>query len=145
MPRRLQLGQTKMNLRCSLCDAGRLKSYAQLNKHWKEANHPGKPRRLPIGLVILTATEELQCPPKRARKQRLTKAAKQLKKIDKLVPVSKPKPKLKMSPRCSDVTLRPESGNSTSIPASPNLKSEKDFLEFQAYVEKRNRIKYSKD
>ena len=127
MPRRLQLGRTKMDLRCSLCDAGRLKSYAQLNKHWKEANHPGKPRRLPIGLVILTATEELQCPPKRARKQRQTKVAKQLKKIDKLVPVSKPqpqpKPKLKMSPRRSDVTLRPESGNSTSIPASPNLKS----------------------
>ena len=72
-----------------------------------------------------------------------------LEKIDKLVPVSKPqpqpKPKLKMSPRRSDVTLRPESGNSTSIPASPNLKSEKDFLEFKAYHKRTKELNSSKE
>ena len=52
MPRRLQLGRTKMNLRCSLCEAGSLKSYAKLNKHWREAKHTGKPRRLPVQQVI---------------------------------------------------------------------------------------------
>ena len=85
--------------------------------------------------------EGLKCPPKRAQKRRQTKAVKLLEKIDKLVPVSSlqpPKPKLKMTPRCSDVTLRLESALSTSVPTSPNLKDKNDFSEFQAYVEKRN-------
>ena len=147
MPRRLQLGRTKMDLRCSLCDAGRLKSYAQLNKHWTEANHPGKPRRLPSGSVISEVNEEYRIiPPKRARKQRVTKAAKQLEKIDKLIPVPKPQPqpKLKITPRRSDVSLRLESANSTSVPTSPNLKM-KDFLEFKAYQKKTKELNSSKE
>jgi len=147
MPKRQSLGRTKMNIQCSLCISGRFTSHAQLSKHWKEANHPGKPRRLPSGSVISEVNEEYRIiPPKRARKQRLTKAAKQLEKIDKLIPVSKPQPqpKLKMTPTRSDVTLRLETANSTSVPTSPNLKM-KDFLEFKAYHKRTKELNSSKE
>ena len=130
-----------MNLRCSRCDSGRYKSYKQLSKHWKEADHPGKAHALPFTRIIKGDFEPLQTiPVPKRKKRRPTKAVKALPTIDRIMAVSSlpAKDKPKVSPVRSDVSLCRESANPVSIPASLNLKCDGDFRDFEAYCKRRN-------